>query len=390
MKFTKRILAVGKYTSPDGKVDVTPARLKHWAKSFKRLSAAKQVVPVRLDHGSRVDPMTQDEYLKSVGAGKTVGRVADFRLIDGGNKAEIVMELKNKKAVELANEGVVGVSPVIVEEFTDGSANQHKDVITFIDMVNYPVDYSQEDFKPVGATALGLRFGKKKSVFLMSAGSSEDDSESDDSSSDDSSSSESSPKSGTLEAVIAELAKKKIVVADDTDDSNFLDRLHTALLTANAHDEDGDGIDDEDDDDMDGDGIDDDSDPSLAAPMPTMMSSSPLYQHALQQHRKSLSASLDALVQTGRASPDEVKKLKAKVNVTKLSLGKDGKLIKSDIETFIANREELPVGAVWSNERRTRMSAGVDLVDPEHELELVNEEKRANDAADFVLKRRKG
>jgi hypothetical protein len=164
--YTKTMLNVGKYVSPDGEVDVTPERLNRWAENHQKLRAANYRVPMQWDHADQPEkawPMSADNFKSNLSAENAVGQLADIQINEDGNSATIVMEVHDSAAQDKADNNTVFVSPVIFEDFTDGHGNHYEDVITHMDMVNYPVDHSQGDFEPVqnetGVVSCGIRMG---------------------------------------------------------------------------------------------------------------------------------------------------------------------------------------------------------------------------------------
>jgi len=162
--YKKSILKVGKYHSPDGIVNVTPKRLKHWAEMHRSLLDAGQVVPVEWDHAddpTQAIPLSAEEYKKKRSAKNTVGHLKDFKVAEDGKSAEIVMNILRKSAKESAESNAVFVSPVIFGQWRDGAGNDYKDVITHMDFVNHPVDNSQGPFQKCepGTIACALRMG---------------------------------------------------------------------------------------------------------------------------------------------------------------------------------------------------------------------------------------
>lgn len=151
-KFRKAILKPGKYHSPDGVVEVTPARLRHWEQQFRQMSKANQIIPIDWDHADNqadLQPLTMDAYDRKRSAANTIGHLADFRVNADGTAAEITLDLRTAKAVEAAEQNTVYVSPVLFPEWRDGAGNTYQDCITHVDMVNHPVDHSQTPFVPV-------------------------------------------------------------------------------------------------------------------------------------------------------------------------------------------------------------------------------------------------
>lgn len=158
--FSKSILKVGTYHSPDGTVVVTPARLKHWEAESRRLQAAGYALPSHFDHSNEVallEPIAMDVLTRKQNrsAEKTVGRLETFRVAPDGQSAEIVLHTLTPKATESVSKNAVYVSPVIFPEWVDGAGNVFSDCLTSFDLVDHPVDYSQSSFVP--AIKMGLR-----------------------------------------------------------------------------------------------------------------------------------------------------------------------------------------------------------------------------------------
>ena len=406
--FRKAILRAGKYHSPDGVVEVTPERLRHWELQFRRLRAARQVVPVDWDHAddpAKMQPLSVDAY-KRRSAANTVGHLRDFRVGDDGQSAEITLDLRTQRAIEAAETNAVYVSPVLFPEWRDGSGQRYTDVITHVDMVNHPVDHSQGSFVPTTeapaiACALRMalsapyRFGgptmadddKKPDEIPTDDGA--DDAAPPDDAADDSADDAAPPDTGaddsTLSSVIEQLAKFNIVLQDGTTAENLLDRLHTALLTAAAHQ----GIDDDGTDDNAGGNPADQ--PTVAAPDVATMSleARAALNWAEGQHREALGKRLDALVETGRCTPAEAKARRQALETVRLSLDKAGKPIASRLEEWVDSREAIPSGACWSREQRLSADRQRSIQDPPAGMvgELTTAE--IDNAVNFALGRKK-
>lgn len=157
------MLRIGTHYSPDGTVDITPERLRHWANQFQRLKENRQVVPMDWDHADdarKAIPLSTDKWAKRRSAKNTVGVLRDFKVNEDGKSATLTMNVKNS-AKESFDDNHVFVSPVIFDSWQDGQGNQYEDVITHVDVVNHPVDASQGPFEPCepGAVACALRMG---------------------------------------------------------------------------------------------------------------------------------------------------------------------------------------------------------------------------------------
>lgn len=177
------MLRVGEYASPDGVVTITPERLKHWETQHARLSQ-RYAVPMDWDHADTpadAMPVNLSAYKRS--SRNTVGRMKDFKVGQDGQSAEIVMEIHDVDAQRKADDNTVYVSPVIFESFTDGAGERYEDVITHLDIVSYPVDYSQTGFAPLveagDCVACGIRMGLQSSPGFFRLGKPVDDEEDD-------------------------------------------------------------------------------------------------------------------------------------------------------------------------------------------------------------------
>ena len=159
MKFAKTMLHIGRYHSPDGIIDITPDRLKHWEAEHSRLTSNGYVVPTDWDHSAEgVTPMSSGEHGKR-SAANTVGKMTSFTVNDDGNSATLVTELHDEAAKKKASDNTIFASPVISRAFRDGGNNEYEDLITHFDLVNYPVDYRQGPFERSGnsiAMSLGV------------------------------------------------------------------------------------------------------------------------------------------------------------------------------------------------------------------------------------------
>jgi hypothetical protein len=348
-KLLKKMLKVGKYRSPDGVVDVTADRLHHWHSVFKKMTAAGHTIPVRFDHATDMDgtvPLSAIDYDKQLGTKHTVGKLADIRL--SGDKALVVLDLPNQEAYEKAKDNLVGLSPVVMEEWTDGDFTTWKDSITHMDLVDHPVDHKQEPFVQPGALAMSLKLGKKSKLYRMGADDApppKNDEEKDPpkkpakSEGDDEGEGDGEGASYLTEVIDA-LSKKKIILPPDTTEDNFLDRLHTALLTSIAHN----GEDEDEELDMGA---------GEGAPPPMMMA-------AIKMRRREIERDLDELARTGRATPAEIKTKKESLGQARMSIDNEGNFKRTKVETFIEDRKDVPEGTFWTDKQRAtskRMAA---------------------------------
>lgn len=376
--FSKSILKVGTYHSPDGVVKVTPERLRHWARETKRLQSVGYAIPSHFDHSNELEelePIAMDvlDRKQTRSASRTVGKLSDIRVSKDGQSAEIVLETLTPQATEAVKSNSVYVSPVIFPEWKDGAGNSYRDVITSFDLVDHPVDYSQTSFVPAQKLGLvpAIRMGVNTKPFRLGAAMADEEKEYDEFEEDstdtegDEGGSDSVPDTSmdepaeetapptpvdtdptddiesnaqALGDVIAALQGMNIILPPDTAAGNFLERLHTALLTAQAHQGMGGNP-----GEMPGEQI-----PEAASPQIATMSV-----QQRQRVSKSLTQRIEALLKSGRCKPVEANNQKRALQTVRLSLDSEGNPRKSHIERWIEAREDVPEGTFWSNKQKT-------------------------------------
>lgn len=365
--FKKSILSVGKKYSPDGVIDVTPERLSGFAKTFKRMSKAGLQVPVGWDHSDAPEetiPVKSMSAGGSIKAANGVGYLHDVKLASDGQSAELVLDLRDPKAIEKAEQNTVQISPIIHDQWRDGDGRLWKDCFGHIDLVHHPVDHRQTEFQSV-AVACGLRMslngGKSLSKVYRMADDQDDKGEVDSEASDTSTEANANPDlpesdggaaKQRFEAIIAHLAEAGYVLPSDTDASNFEDRLLTALMTAAAAkkkaDEEAESKEDEAMPEI------NESSPAFAA---MSLQARGAYNAVTRMHRMALAERLQKVLETGRCSTAEHEQHSTALGAVKMSLSEDGTPSAPKVEEWIASREALPAGAVWDPATRTqRMS----------------------------------
>ncbi len=334
----KTILKVGEYKAREGQVVVTPERLKHFESQVKRLQDLGYAIPMHWNHPADIgelEPIREKDLTGgSRGAQNTVGKLNSFRVSEDGQSAEIVVETLTRDATEKASNNAVYVSPVIFEQWADGTGQTYSDIIGSVDLVDYPVDYSQSKFEPAVIT-MAIRLNSTPTIYRMSTAM---DDENKDTAKDTPAGDEAGSSSSTnLKDVISALATLKIVLPEDTTPDNLLDRLHTALLTAAAQT----GVDTDPDDNAPGDQS------TVATPAIQTMSleTKAAVQYATTMHRKEVARRLDSLHASGRISDVELRDRTPKIGVLKLSLDSAGQPEVSAIEQFIESREAIPEGS---------------------------------------------
>lgn len=173
-KFAKTMLRVGTYHSPDGTVEITPERLRHWERQVQAVQRVGYAIPSHFDHSNDEELLTPIKLSelrerRSRSARNTVAHLESFRVLPDGNGAEIVLKTLDPHATNAVASNAVYVSPVIHPSWQDGAGNKYPDCLTSFDLVDWPVDYSQSTFTPLvrmGAkTCPAIRMGRSKPYF---------------------------------------------------------------------------------------------------------------------------------------------------------------------------------------------------------------------------------
>lgn len=386
--FRKAALKLNTYRSPDGIVEVTPERLQHWRDNFRRLSAAGYTVPISWDHATEIEgvkPLSAAELGRS--AQHTIGKLAEFLPSAAGDGAELTLEISDPKAEGRAERNEVFVSPVILPNWTDGAGNQYTDVITHVDLVNHPVDYSQGPFTRVehGAIACALRMGLSTQVYRMST---DNESEKPEEKPEDVTAPESNPDMPTgdaseddkkREALLAHLASDGYVLPADTTAENLVDRLLTAAMTKGATKAKEEAEEEAQPEEKEQSTV---ADPGFAA-MSLQARSAVAFAERL--HRERLQERLNRSLEDGKCSPVEHAAYAGQVKAVRLSLDAAGQPAKNDLEKFLDSRDAVPKGTFWDAAKRIQMSA--TPVEPSRELlgtqAETHEEAEANARAVF-------
>ncbi len=398
--FSKSILKVGTYHSPDGEVVVTPERLKHWETQVNRLRSVGYAIPSHFDHSSEIDllePIAMDvlERKQNRSAAATVGRLQSFRVTPDGKAAEIVLSTLTPKAKEVVESNAVFVSPVIFPEWKDGAGNTYSDVITSFDLVDHPVDYTQTSFQPSTAivrcairmSAIPMAKEVKQTVrhrdakarqarFQAAVRMGLDDDPATDPSDQTGASSDAPPAEDTssteqtqgpdvLDSVLNLLGEYGVALPPDTTDDNLVDNLRVAL-TALLGSRDASG-DDSANDDLSSDST--SSTPVEATPAIAAMSvqAKAAYAFAESAYKKQLGDRLASAVRSGRCTPAQADSQKRALSVVRLSLNANGTAAKSDLEKWLDWAESVPQGTFWTDEQRTAAAQRLSVVEPRTE-----------------------
>jgi len=361
-KFQTTMLRAGHtYHSGDRQVPVSKERLQHWQAEHNRLKSAGYTPPMHYDHSDEFQsPITMDSIAKKKGrsAANSIGYLDDFKLNEAGDAAELTYKIIDDKVAKQLDEGVVHLSPIILSKFQDGAKNQYKDVIGHLDVVNYPVDYSQSSASRVaismgidtepGADIVAIRVNSSKSPLMFR----EDVAIAMGMDTDGSMYGEAENEKGDISRIMKNLEVIGLELHDDTDSQNFIERLDIALTVFVKSNPLYSMDDDEGMMGKGGDTFGNDNGERIVAEheIATTMS---LQTYADTQYRENQKAKLDALLESGRCNPAEHKQQVDSLNSIKLSLT-DGKPDATSVSQFLDNRSAVPQGAFWSPERKIK------------------------------------
>ena len=376
MKFSKRILKDNRvYHSPDGELKVDGDSKRHWAENIQKLLSKRFDIPVFWDHQadpSKAQPIARKGNKRRRAKGQA-GWLTNAHVADDGS-LELEFDIPRAADADRVKSNITKVSPVVWSSLKDGEGEQHENVIGACDLVVHPVDTTQEDFQPLLDAAVHASLWRFSSDGTCHAYKLADD-ESDDFDMDDETEPDettASDDAARLKNVIQSLEKLGVVLAGDTDTSNFFERVESALLTAAAHTEDG-------ADEM------EETKPEVAQ---LSLEHNKLQKYAEQQHRKQIKTALSLLLDSGQCSPEEFKVREATLSAVQLSLDDDGNQRQSALEAWIESRAAVPAGTFWDDKKRTAMSGLQETRQPPEVTDGALSEEEADALADQILRRR--
>lgn len=167
-KFLKSVLTPDTYRSPDGTVRVTPARIRHWVDSFRRMKEAGLKIPVPWGHLNQAKPEDPDEaeFLRT----KYNAGFLDHLAADESGQMIAVIDVPLAEDAQRVGTVVQEVSPQIEREFIDGKGRTWTDTITHLALCQQGVVAGQENFRPAAADPLpkaALRLSLSQRVTRM-------------------------------------------------------------------------------------------------------------------------------------------------------------------------------------------------------------------------------
>lgn len=404
-KFLKSMLSVGEYlpTSQDGgrqPLEVTPERLKTWADTFAQMSANGLEIPVGWDHSKdpeKTIPLTKSQSRKR-SARDRAGTMTGFTLAADGKSAEVELELVDEKAVRQAKGGIGELSPIIRPSWKDGRGRKYGEGFGHMDLVLNPVDNTQGRFRPAKtedglALAMALRFSTDDDfsaddtiVYRMADeddekknrdGLAKDDvaTTSENGSAPENNENPDMPKPESndqhFEALIAHLSELGLVLPDDTDRENIVERLLTATMTANRQKSDAEN-DKEKDNESGNEMAEKSKVMSPEAGVATMSvedraafddlkSENERMKKARNRDRRlQLSVEIDDLTRNGQMTPDQAKAYKESLEVVQFSLDDEGEFEETTLDAKLDVHRNTPKGTYWSNDKKLAAARTVE------------------------------
>lgn len=339
MKFTKDVLYPGEWQLPDGrKWKASPELVAHLSQRAKDMLAAGLSIPLAWEHDDGAKPRTAAQ--KAADFAKTTPGYLESSILTAEGILEVGVEIpvdtdaKRMPAVRFA-------SPEIISDFIDGTGRLWPGPsITHVAITPRPVQTPQKPFQPVAMSqgaVVPVRLSLAGFTPIRLGGSMADDN--DDKKGDKGGEGKKGDKTGdaTLDAggklkeVIEALSGDGYGFPEDTNPENFLERLHTAVLTKKASGAAGGG--------------------SVEPPVsdadnnPVVMS---LTKRLMETERKTLAARAEALFSSGRISKPIKDKLVADLATVKLSMAPStGELLPNSVVSRIEAYEAIEEGTVF-------------------------------------------
>lgn len=428
-KFKKKVLEEGVYQSPDGVINITKDRIKHWAESFKKMKTAGLKIPIPWGHHSKAIPdYDEREFYESKYNG---GYIEDLQSDKDGALVAIIDIPREEDSTRIGT-SVKEVSPQIETAWKDGKGNVWSDVITHLALVTHPVVPGQDNFEainddptPVGATRLSLKNKINKNGDSDMAKKADDEvvakPEKEPKAKDNLFEGHANEHSGIDPELLDLLGSIGLIIPEDTTEEDFIPALKASAATLKHKlDEEGGNSKDEDDllGGLDLSGLEDalggagGAEDAASKPAEEnvedmsavdnkkgpVMEQQPAMSMSLNKnnletelaavksqlessHKDSLRNQVDLLLTQGKITPVIAERLKNEVGRYKLSLNGETSLVQSQIETF----KLMPEGSAWGNDEKIRLSRASEESLPS-EFKTLSEDD-ASRLAELQLKR---
>tara|TARA_R100000406_G_scaffold11504_2_gene7435 strand:- start:32327 stop:33613 length:1287 start_codon:yes stop_codon:yes gene_type:complete len=233
MRFKKPIVTTGVYTIPGDvprKVKINQERLAHWKAQFDKMKEAGVSVPAPWNHSKEALPM-------SVGNDGTLPRSDinagwwDKLWVEDGTLWGELDVPQSADAVKIGT-NVKETSIYVRPDFEDGSGNKWQDSLMHIALVTHPIENGQGNFTPVGDES-GLAISMSHLTEPLEMASPEKAEEQVSSNPVGVSPDRENSQNG-VPALLEALRAVMIDLPEDTNDTNFMERLLVALRQKKA------------------------------------------------------------------------------------------------------------------------------------------------------------
>jgi len=233
MRFKKPIVTTGVYTIPGDvprKVKINQDRLDHWKDQFDKMKEAGVSVPAPWNHSKEALPM-------SVGNDGTLPRSDinagwwDKLWVEDGTLWGELNVPQSADAVKIGT-NVKETSIYVRPDFEDGSGNKWQDSLMHIALVTHPIENGQGNFTPVGDES-GLAISMSHLTEPLEMASPEKAEEQVSSNPVGVSPDRENSQNG-VPALLEALRAVMIDLPEDTNDTNFMERLLVALRQKKA------------------------------------------------------------------------------------------------------------------------------------------------------------
>jgi hypothetical protein len=304
MRFKKPIVSTGVYTIPGDiprKVKIDQTRLDHWKAQFDKMKDAGVSVPAPWNHSKEALPM-------SVGNDGTLPRSDinagwwDKLWVEDGTLWGELDVPQSEDAVKIGT-NVKETSIYVRPDFEDGSGNKWQDSLMHIALVTHPIENGQGNFTPVGDES-GLAISMSHLTEPLEMASPEK-AEEQVSANPVGVNEDRENSSNGVPALLEALRAVMIDLPEDTNDTNFMERLLVALRQkkASEHPE----------------------DKSVSKPPEGAKEQNFLMGHIGNQHKEQLITRRDSLIQQGKITEEyAAQHLNPSIEGFQMSFGDDG------------------------------------------------------------------
>lgn len=233
MRFKKPIVTTGVYTIPGDvprKVKIDHQRLEHWENQFKKMKDAGVSVPAPWNHSKEAIPMSSGNDGTLPRSDINAGWWDKLWVEDGTLWGELDVP-QSEDAVKIGT-NVKETSIYVRPKFEDGSGNKWEDSLMHIALVTHPIENGQGNFMPVGEDA-GIALSMSHLTEPLKMASPEKAEEQVSANPVGVNEDRENSQNG-VPALLESLRAVAIDLPEDTNDTNFMERLLVALRQKKA------------------------------------------------------------------------------------------------------------------------------------------------------------